>query len=699
MRKSIALAIVLALLVSAAPASGDAEDTYTKGAYTYTLLDGNAAITAYTGTDKELTLPEKLDGHPVVKIEDNAFKNCGSLASLIIPEGVAAIGRTAFAECLKLKSVTIAKSVIAIGPGAFVNTALGKITLKKGNPIYELKDGVLFDRDQSMLHTYPCGNTAEEYRISDGTLRIEEYAFFANSHIKRIVVPDGLRNIRESAFSGCSSLSSINIPASVTGIGNWAFNGTKLSLIDVAETNPVYSMKDGALFDREQKLLHTYLRANGVSRYEIPPGTLVIGTGAFADCTNLAEIVIPDGVAAIGSLAFSHCSSLESVTVPGSVTAIAADAFKYCDKLTLVVTAGSLAIGYARDNGLPYRASGANAFGKEPGELGIAIIINGTLRNNSLGDLYYSGLMQAADTFGFHAASFIFRGDSIDYGPFVSALAASSQWDLILAGNESLMAIQVAAKANPGKKFILCDARDDLSLTNIYSVEYRTNEGSFIAGAAAALITASDAPFANKDKVIGFIGGGDYPFINDFLVGFINGAQAVEPDIKVAVGYTGSWQDAEAGRRIAADQINRGADVLFAVAGGAGMGVFYACKELGAYAIGVDVDQALEMESVNPELSPYICTSMQKKADVLAQKAISGAIAGTLPWGTHQSVGLAEGCIGVAQNRYSEAILTRRYLDALADLTERVRAGELAVGSFFAMSRQDYDALITSVSP
>ena len=124
---------------------------------------------------------------------------------------------------------------------------------------------------------------------------------------------------------------------------------------------------------------------------------------------------------------------------------------------------------------------------------------------------------------------------------------------------------------------------------NLYAISYKQNEGSYLAGVLAALVTESkDMPNANEDKKIGFVGGSEHPIITDFLVGYIAGAKSVDPDIKVYVSYIGSWDDTAKGKETAIAQYNQGVDIIFPAAEQAGLGCVEAAAEMGKYIIGVE---------------------------------------------------------------------------------------------------------------
>jgi len=196
--------------------------------------------------------------------------------------------------------------------------------------------------------------------------------------------------------------------------------------------------------------------------------------------------------------------------------------------------------------------------------------------------------------------------------------------------------------------YTACDCK------NVYSVTYRQNEGSYLAGLYAGLMTQSSLTGMNPDKIIGTVGGQDIPVINDFIVGYKQGAKdaGVDPDIGVIVQYAGSWNDPAKGKEIALAMYQQGADIVFQVAGGTGVGVFQAAEESGKYAIGVDSDQASIIEATDPEQAQVILTSMQKNVDNSLYRAIEMHLAGTLPYGSAENLGVAEGGVSLSRNSY-----------------------------------------------
>jgi hypothetical protein len=160
----------------------------------------------------------------VTSIENWAFSDCSSLTSVTIPNSVTSIGGGAFDGCTGLTSATIGSGVTNLGDWVFEKcSSLTTITVAADNTTYSSADGVLFNKDKTILIQYPVGNPRTEYTIPDGVIGFFGAAFKDCKTLTSVVIPTSVTGIVYSAFSGCTGLSSVTIPNSVEVIGFEAF--------------------------------------------------------------------------------------------------------------------------------------------------------------------------------------------------------------------------------------------------------------------------------------------------------------------------------------------------------------------------------------------------------------------------------------------------------------------------------------------
>lgn len=342
----------------------------------------------------------------------------------------------------------------------------------------------------------------------------------------------------------------------------------------------------------------------------------------------------------------------------------------------------------------------------EDGDIGVVLVINTNLGDKSICDLSYEGLLKVSEDYGVRYKCIELGGDATKQVPTFTDLAEDPDWDIIVAGTYNLReSLLEVAEEYPEKKFILYDANvaneeegvkaEDYA--NVYSMEHAQNEGSYIVGAAAAILTTSGAEGTNEEHVIGFVGGGQNTAIEDFLVGYIEGAKAVDPEIKVLISYIGDFKDTAKAKELAMAQIDQGADVVFAVAGGAGLGALTGCAEKGVYAIGVDADQYTVLMDTDAETAAAICTSMEKKCDATVYNSVARALEGTLGFGAYERLGLAEGVVGAADNENFRSIFTQEQIEQIMAVQDKVASGEVKVASAIGMDDAGIQAIKDSV--
>ena len=206
--------------------------------------------------------------------------------------------------------------------------------------------------------------------------------------------------------------------------------------------------------------------------------------------------------------------------------------------------------------------------------------------------------------------------------------------------------LEKVAKEFPKLQFAIIDSV--VPLPNVQSIVFKEHEGSFLVGMMAAM--------ASKSGKVGFVGGMDIPLIRKFQCGFEQGAKFANPKAEVVANMTGTtptaWNDPARGGELAKAQFASGVDVIFAAAGGTGLGVYQAAKDNGKLAIGVDSNQ----NHIHPGT---MLTSMVKRVDVAVYEAFKGVKPGT------SALGLKEGGVDVAIDEHNAKLVT-------ADMKKRV---------------------------
>ena len=338
------------------------------------------------------------------------------------------------------------------------------------------------------------------------------------------------------------------------------------------------------------------------------------------------------------------------------------------------------------------------AFGKKASDIGVVLVVNTNLGDHAICDLSNEGLQEAAAKYGFRTKVVELGGDVTLQVPTFTEYAEDPDWDIIITGTPNMKeALQTVAKEYPDQKFILYDAQDDLSLPNVASLDHCQNEGAYLAGVAAALLTTSDAKLVNDKKIVGFVGGGENTALDDYLIGYIQGVHSVDEDINILVSWIGDFKDTAKGKELAVAQANQG--VIFSVAGVAGLGTLAGCAESNVYSIGVDSDQYTVLLPTDPTTAANICTSMYKKANVTVSTLLSMALEGTLEWGHYEKWGLQEGVVGIAtDNDNYQTIFSDEMKAQIEQVQADATAGKLEIKSAIGMDNAELQAILATAT-
>lgn len=347
----------------------------------------------------------------------------------------------------------------------------------------------------------------------------------------------------------------------------------------------------------------------------------------------------------------------------------------------------------AEDGGEPYKA---------------ALLLNGTLGDKSFYDSANAGLTALQEELGEDKFTFKVEqmgataADEAKWEPTIYDYCDDGSYDVIICGTfQMLAALTNAANDYPDQKFIYFDEMFDYSAggeENVYNVMYKQNEVSYLVGAMAAMMTTDESleKVDPSNKIIGFLGGMENSVIKDFLVGYIQGAKDIDPEIQVALAYVGNFYDSAAGKDMALAQYQNGADVGFNVAGSAGLGQIEAAVDADKYAFGVDSDQA----ALLPDYAANIPTSAIKNVGNSLIRAIKMDMEEELPYGTLEYLGFAEGGVELVEDAHFEEVVPEEIRTKVAELKEQITSGEIEVPTSLgenAMSEDDIQALIDSV--
>ncbi|RDL43284.1 BMP family ABC transporter substrate-binding protein [Marinomonas piezotolerans] len=255
-------------------------------------------------------------------------------------------------------------------------------------------------------------------------------------------------------------------------------------------------------------------------------------------------------------------------------------------------------------------------------------------------------------------------------------LAQRGYTPIVAVGFNMASAVSKVAKDFPDIQFSIIDGVIDQP--NVQSIVFKEHQGSFLVGVLAAMNSKTDT--------VGFVGGMDIPLIRKFGCGYEQGVKYVTPNATVIQNMTGStgaaFNDPTKGSELAKSQFSKGADVVFAAAGGTGIGVYQAAKDEGKLAIGVDSNQ----NHIQPGT---MLTSMVKRVDRAAYKAFEDAQAGDWEPGL-EVLGLSEGGVDWALDDYNKGLITADMKAKMEAVKASIVNGDIKVHDYMSDSTCNY---------
>jgi len=295
------------------------------------------------------------------------------------------------------------------------------------------------------------------------------------------------------------------------------------------------------------------------------------------------------------------------------------------------------------------------------------VIAQGGLGDKSYNDLANTGLKRAEKKYSFHAQR-IQSQDIVSQGEAILRQACQARFDLVIDLEFSTSdALTTVASQCSRTQWTFMNL--PLKATNITGFLFAEHQGSYLAGALAALVTRdTKIRGINSKHIIGVVGGTKSTGIDKFLVGYYQGARAIDPKVKVIVKYSNNFGDPAKGKLITEAMYDRGADIVYQVAGGTGLGIIQAAKGRGKYAIGVDADQS--------RLAPRnVLTTMVKRTDLAVYKSVQMLASGKLG---NKVVNLDLKAKGVGLGKIAPNI-PRKYVKRVSALRRRIVSGRIKV--------------------
>jgi basic membrane protein A and related proteins len=310
------------------------------------------------------------------------------------------------------------------------------------------------------------------------------------------------------------------------------------------------------------------------------------------------------------------------------------------------------------------------------------IIAQGGLGDKSYNDLAYSGFKKALSEYKLEGKP-VESKDIVAQAPDILRRASDAGFGLIVDLEfSSGDALKAVAKEYPGVDYAILNEVQPGA--NVASILFQEQEGSYLAGALATMVAMDPKIKGMSGKpVIGVIGGTKSVGIDKFIVGYIQGAHAVDPSAEVKVAYSNNFGDPAIGLQMAKAMFDAGANVVYQVAGGTGLGVIKAAKEAGKFAIGVDTDQ--------DGLAPgSVLTSMVKRSDVAVETVMKDYADGKFPGGKTVILGLANDGVGLSPMKYTKDMIPASILDKVEDMKKKILSGEIKVWNVVDQGYPDF---------
>ena len=264
------------------------------------FLIEDGVLIQYSGNDTVVEIPEG-----VQEIGERAFMDNSHIQQVVLPEGLVSIGTSAFYGCTGLEKIELPSTLSQVDSQAFsMCQSLKEHVLSVDNQYFTVQDGVLYNRDMTVLNSYPAGKQETEFVIPDTVTMLVGWAFEGNSSLEKVTVPAGVSDIF-CPFGYCASLREI----------------------EVAKENVFFVSQDGVMFSSDEQTLLFYPPNKPGERFDIPETVTDIEVNAFLGNQHLTCITVPEGVTALKTFVFKEARKLDELYLPSTITMIDSLAF------------------------------------------------------------------------------------------------------------------------------------------------------------------------------------------------------------------------------------------------------------------------------------------------------------------------------------------------------------------------------------
>ncbi len=324
------------------------------------------------------------------------------------------------------------------------------------------------------------------------------------------------------------------------------------------------------------------------------------------------------------------------------------------------------------------------------------VYVGGTRGDAGIADATYEGFDRALKELPIYGEYIELPADKADYrATLLEACETDAKLVFTSAGSGMIDIVIELAPQYPDKKFMVLDTPIDQEgiqdMDNFYGILCAQNEVSYLTGYLAQRMS--------KTGKVGVVVGVEYPVLCDFITGFISGARAANPDTQIAASASGDWVDQGAAKETALAQIRQGCDVIYCVGAASSFGSLEACKEQGVWGIGCDTDLAAQFIGIDDEQADCIITSAYKDWGQVSYDWIKTCLEDidSIPWGTVELTGIAEGGCKIIQNEIYEKQVPDEIKAEMEQLIKDIADGKIDCPTYFDMTEEEYVALKESV--